>query len=200
MDIYIHLVKRQINTNHPHGIAALHDAEIGGAGADNLGLHVRERNANAVFAVFGHGHGHDGGDATVHHRGAEASDDPQSQAAVFEDEEVARVLHQREAGAHRYLLRIETTNRDIYARLHPSDHDWDERLRSIERLRECGYQVGTGVLIGLPGQTVDDLAADLALPTLARTFGAGLATVQWIVVGYVLQGTRELVLDVLRME
>jgi biotin synthase len=67
----------------------------------------------------------------------------------------------REAGAHRYLLRIETTNRDLYAALHPSDHDWDERLRSIERLRETGYMVGTGVLIGLPGQTVDDLAADL---------------------------------------
>lgn len=69
--------------------------------------------------------------------------------------------HWREAGAHRYLLRIETTNRQLYATLHPRDHDWDERLHCLDRLRSTGYQVGTGVLIGLPGQTADDLAADL---------------------------------------
>jgi biotin synthase len=69
----------------------------------------------------------------------------------------------KEAGAHRYLLRIETSNRDLYAKLHPNDsfHDFDERIAALGRLREAGYQVGTGVMIGLPFQTVEDLANDL---------------------------------------
>ena len=66
-----------------------------------------------------------------------------------------------DAGAHRYLLRIESSNRDIYRSLHPEDHDFDSRLRCIEDLRRIGYQVGTGVMIGLPGQTVEDLANDI---------------------------------------
>jgi len=66
-----------------------------------------------------------------------------------------------EAGAHRYLLRIETTNPELYASIHPRDHDWDERLRCLARLRDEGYMVGTGVMIGLPGQTTADLARDL---------------------------------------
>ena len=66
-----------------------------------------------------------------------------------------------EAGAHRYLLRIETTNRELYGRLHPDDHDLDRRLRCLKTLRNVGYQVGTGVMIGLPGQTEADLADDV---------------------------------------
>ena len=66
-----------------------------------------------------------------------------------------------DAGAHRYLLRIESSNREIYRSLHPEDHDFDSRLRCIEDLRQIGYQVGTGVMIGLPGQTVEDLANDI---------------------------------------
>ena len=67
----------------------------------------------------------------------------------------------REAGAHRYLLRIETSNPDLYAKLHPSDHSWERRRDCLRTLRRCGYQVGTGVMAGLPGQTTDDLAADI---------------------------------------
>jgi len=67
----------------------------------------------------------------------------------------------REAGAHRYLLRIETSNADLYRTLHPTSHDPDERLRCLDRLRDEDYQVGTGVMIGLPGQTLQDLAADV---------------------------------------
>lgn len=69
----------------------------------------------------------------------------------------------KEAGAHRYLLRIETSNRELYSKLHPNDplHDFDERIAALNRLREAGYQVGTGVMIGLPFQTVEDLANDL---------------------------------------
>ncbi len=67
----------------------------------------------------------------------------------------------RDAGAHRYLLRIETSNPELYARLHPADHSWSRRLECLRALRGCGYQVGSGVMAGLPGQTLDDLAADI---------------------------------------
>lgn len=66
-----------------------------------------------------------------------------------------------EAGAHRYLLRIETSNPDLYRRLHPLDHDYDTRRTALQTLCRIGYQVGTGVMIGLPGQTTADLADDI---------------------------------------
>lgn len=66
-----------------------------------------------------------------------------------------------DAGAHRYLLRIESSNEDLYKKLHPSDHSYTERVRCIEFLRQTGYQVGTGVMIGLPYQTTDHLADDI---------------------------------------
>jgi len=66
-----------------------------------------------------------------------------------------------DAGANRYLLRIETSNPELYARLHPADHSWRRRLECLRTLSRVGYIVGTGVMIGLPGQTVDDLARDI---------------------------------------
>jgi len=68
-----------------------------------------------------------------------------------------------DAGAHRYLLRIETSNRELYNKLHPNNnkHSFDNRLSAILRLRDAGYQVGTGVMIGLPFQTIDHLTDDL---------------------------------------
>jgi biotin synthase len=68
-----------------------------------------------------------------------------------------------DAGAHRYLLRIEVSNPELYRKLHPNDkhHDYYERLEALKRLRKTGYQVGTGVMIGLPFQTISDLADDL---------------------------------------
>lgn len=68
-----------------------------------------------------------------------------------------------EVGARRYLLRIEASNRELYKKLHPDNktHDFDTRLNALHLLRKCGYQVGTGVMIGLPFQTVEDLADDL---------------------------------------
>jgi len=67
------------------------------------------------------------------------------------------------AGAHRYLLRIEVSNPELYRKLHPNDkhHDYNERLEALRRLRKVGYHVGTGVMIGLPFQTISDLADDL---------------------------------------
>ena len=69
----------------------------------------------------------------------------------------------REAGAHRYLLRIESSSPELYRRIHPDDslHRYEDRRRALDALAECGYQVGTGVMIGLPGQTTDDLARDI---------------------------------------
>ena len=68
-----------------------------------------------------------------------------------------------EAGAHRYLIRIETSEGKLYRKLHPNDslHDFDNRLRCINDLKKIGYQTGTGVMIGLPFQTVESLARDL---------------------------------------
>jgi len=67
----------------------------------------------------------------------------------------------REAGATRYLLRIESSNPELYRTLHPATHDWNRRVECLRSLRRCGYQVGTGVMCGLPGQTFDDLAGDV---------------------------------------
>ncbi|ADL13532.1 [FeFe] hydrogenase H-cluster radical SAM maturase HydE [Acetohalobium arabaticum] len=64
-------------------------------------------------------------------------------------------------GAHRYLLRIETSNEELYKSIHPNDHDFQSRKECIAELREIGYQVGTGVMIGLPGQTREDLVDDI---------------------------------------
>ncbi len=65
------------------------------------------------------------------------------------------------AGAHRYLLRIETSNKELYSKLHPKNHSFENRLNCLKTMREIGYQVGTGVMCGLPFQTVEDLANDI---------------------------------------
>jgi biotin synthase len=68
-----------------------------------------------------------------------------------------------ESGAHRYLLRIESSNSKLYEKLHPADgkHQYLKRLNALESLKKIGYQTGTGVMIGLPFQTISDLADDL---------------------------------------
>ena len=67
----------------------------------------------------------------------------------------------KDAGAMRYLLRIETSNRGLYAKIHPADCSFDRRVGCIRTLKKLGYVTGTGVMIGLPGQTVEDLARDI---------------------------------------
>lgn len=68
-----------------------------------------------------------------------------------------------ESGAHRYLLRIESSNPGLYKKIHPGDtrHRFESRLEALQQLKDIGYQTGTGVMIGLPFQTFDDLAGDL---------------------------------------
>lgn len=72
-------------------------------------------------------------------------------------------LRWKESGAHRYLLRIESSNRDLYYKIHPDNdkHSFEKRIESLGFLKETGYQVGTGVMVGLPFQTYEDLANDL---------------------------------------
>ncbi len=79
--------------------------------------------------------------------------------------EQSRETYERwfESGAHRYLLRIESSNRELYAKIHPDNeiHSYEKRIQSLQYLKECGYQVGTGVMIGLPFQTIENLVDDL---------------------------------------
>jgi len=66
-----------------------------------------------------------------------------------------------EAGANRYLLRHETASPEHYAKLHPAEMSWQNRMECLKILKEIGYQVGCGFMVGSPYQTVDTLFADL---------------------------------------
>ncbi|AVM51943.1 biotin synthase [Bacteroides zoogleoformans] len=65
------------------------------------------------------------------------------------------------AGADRYLLRHETCNARHYGKLHPADMSLAHRLQCLDWLKEIGYQVGTGVMVGSPYQTVEHLVEDV---------------------------------------
>lgn len=67
----------------------------------------------------------------------------------------------KKAGADRYLLRIESSNPILYAKMHPSDMSWQKRYENLKYLQKLNYQTGTGVMVGLPEQTIDDLIGDL---------------------------------------
>lgn len=66
-----------------------------------------------------------------------------------------------EAGADRYLLRHETADEEHYRKLHPVSMSLANRKRCLFTLREIGYQVGAGFMVGSPGQKVDNLISDL---------------------------------------
>ena len=66
----------------------------------------------------------------------------------------------KEAGADRFLLRIETTDKDLYMKMHPKA-DFENRKRCLFDLKKLGYETGTGCLIGLPGQSLESLAGDI---------------------------------------
>jgi len=76
-----------------------------------------------------------------------------------QDADVYRRWH--EAGADRYLLRIETSSEKLYKAWHPESHSFKRRRSCLFQLKKLGYQVGTGVLIGLPGQEIEDLVRDI---------------------------------------
>lgn len=66
----------------------------------------------------------------------------------------------KDAGADRFLLRIETTDKTLYRKLHPN-MSFENRLRCIKDLKELGFETGTGCLVGLPNQTIASLADDI---------------------------------------
>lgn len=66
----------------------------------------------------------------------------------------------KECGMDRYLIRFETSNREVFAAMHPDD-DFDERIQCIRNLKSLGVQTGSGFMIGLPGTSLDDLARDI---------------------------------------
>lgn len=70
----------------------------------------------------------------------------------------------REAGCDRYLLRFETSDRELFRRIHPDD-DFDGRIRCLQHIREAGIQLGSGFMIGLPGGTIETLVDDILFAT-----------------------------------
>jgi biotin synthase len=70
----------------------------------------------------------------------------------------------RKAGADRYLLRFETSRRDLFERIHPPlGQGRPDRLALLRVIKSLGYETGSGVMVGIPGQTRDDLARDIEL-------------------------------------
>lgn len=66
----------------------------------------------------------------------------------------------REAGADRYLMRIETTDKDLYHKLNPH-MSWQHRHDCLMMIKELGYELGSGIMVGQPGQTIASIADDL---------------------------------------
>jgi biotin synthase len=66
----------------------------------------------------------------------------------------------KEAGADRYLIRIETTDKKLYEDMDPN-MSFEERLNCLKNLRDLGYEVGSGILVGLPNQTLESIAGDI---------------------------------------
>lgn len=66
----------------------------------------------------------------------------------------------KEAGADRYLLRHETSNKTRYGKLHPPKMSFENRVQCLKNLKALGYQTGAGFMVGPPYQTTDDLAAE----------------------------------------
>lgn len=66
----------------------------------------------------------------------------------------------KDAGADRFLLRIETTDKKLYKAMHPH-MDFENRKKCLCNLKKIGYETGTGCLVGLEGQTIESLADDI---------------------------------------
>lgn len=66
----------------------------------------------------------------------------------------------KESGADRYLIRIETTNKKLYEDMDPG-MSFENRLECLRNLGKLGYEVGSGILVGLPGQTLESIAKDI---------------------------------------
>jgi biotin synthase len=70
----------------------------------------------------------------------------------------------REAGADRYLLRFETSDIELFNRIHPSlKKRPSDRVAMLRKLRQFGYEIGSGFMVGIPGQTCASIAEDILL-------------------------------------
>lgn len=90
--------------------------------------------------------------------------DPNFRITLSVGEQTAETYQRwSDAGAQRYLLRMETSDEMLYKSIHPNDglHSFANRLSCLDAIRRAGFQTGTGVMIGLPGQTIEQLADDL---------------------------------------
>ena len=90
--------------------------------------------------------------------------------------ERSRESYQRlyDAGADRYLLRHETADKAHYEALHPADLSWENRMECLQTLKDIGYQVGCGFMVGSPGQTEKELAKDLKFVETFRPAMCGI--------------------------
>ena len=77
--------------------------------------------------------------------------------------ELSRQAYQRlfDSGANRYLLRHETADSEHYKKIHPENMKYENRIRCLYDLKEIGYQVGCGFMVGSPFQTIDNIINDL---------------------------------------
>ncbi len=66
-----------------------------------------------------------------------------------------------DSGANRYLLRIETSNQELYEKIHPPEMSFGKRVECLYSLKKIGYQTGTGILVGFPDQTLESVAEDI---------------------------------------
>jgi biotin synthase len=78
------------------------------------------------------------------------------------EKEYADYLKLKKAGADRYLLKFETSNRKLFKKLKP-DSDFNLRMKRIRWLKQIGFQVGSGNIVGLPNQSIQDLADDIVM-------------------------------------
>ena len=79
-----------------------------------------------------------------------------------------------DAGATRYLLRHEAANQTLYEAIHTTDMSYNNRIEAIKNLMQIGYQTGMGMMIGIPGQTDDDIVDDLQLIATLRPQMVGI--------------------------
>lgn len=80
----------------------------------------------------------------------------------------------RDAGADRYLLRHETADEAHFAHLHPPSQKLSSRLIALKDLKDAGYQVGAGFMVGSPGQTYETISKDLELISRLRPHMVGV--------------------------
>lgn len=70
----------------------------------------------------------------------------------------------KDAGADRYLLRFETSDRELFERIHPAlPGQCCDRIALLRKLKRMGYETGSGIMVGLPGQSIESIADDLMM-------------------------------------